>query len=177
MITEYGMSPQLGTLNYSTEQGYQKNYSDLTNQKIDREVSRIINAQYLACREILTANKEKIELLAEKLLETETLSLNDIVEIMGERPFPMKETVREYLEELQERKMVDDELDAEEAKLKEESAKEAADKLDLKFDMDAYDEAEKQKEKDDASETADSPAEKKKPEDDNNDKSDKNKKE
>jgi ATP-dependent Zn protease len=44
MITEYGMSPQLGTLNYSTEQGYQKNYSDFTNQKIDREVARIINA-------------------------------------------------------------------------------------------------------------------------------------
>lgn len=31
MITEYGMSPQLGTLNYTVEQGYSKNYSDLTN--------------------------------------------------------------------------------------------------------------------------------------------------
>jgi len=42
-------------------------------------------------------------LLAEKLLETETLSLPDIVEIMGERPFPMKESVKEYLSELKAR--------------------------------------------------------------------------
>ena len=97
MITEYGMSSQLGTLNYSVEQGYQKNYSDRTNQIIDAEVQRIINQAYLACREILVANKDKIEALAEKLLEQETLSLPDIVEIMGERPFPMKESVVEYL--------------------------------------------------------------------------------
>ena len=97
MITEYGMSPQLGTLNYSTEQGYSKNYSDLTNQKIDMEVQRIINDSYRACREILLENKDKIEALGERLLETETLSLPDIVEIMGERPFPMKESVAEYL--------------------------------------------------------------------------------
>ena len=31
MVTEYGMSPLLGTLRYATEDGYQKNYSDLTN--------------------------------------------------------------------------------------------------------------------------------------------------
>lgn len=69
MITEYGMSQQLGTLNYSVEQGYQKNYSDKTNQIIDAEVQRIINQAYLSCREILVANKDKIEALAEKLLE------------------------------------------------------------------------------------------------------------
>jgi hypothetical protein len=46
--------------------------------------------------------------LAERLLETETLSLPDIVEIMGERPFPMKESVVEYLQELKARKEVDE---------------------------------------------------------------------
>lgn len=108
------MSPQLGTLNYSVEQGYQKNYSDRTNQMIDQEVQRIINASYIACREIIEKNKDKIEALAERLLENETLSLPDIVEIMGERPFPMKESVIEYLQELKERQEVDKELDAEE---------------------------------------------------------------
>ena len=43
----------------------------------------------------------------------------DIVEIMGDRPFPMKENVAEYLKELKERKVVDEQLDAEEAKLNE----------------------------------------------------------
>lgn len=57
------------------------------------EVQRIINDSYRACREILLENKDKIEALGERLLETETLSLPDIVEIMGERPFPMKESV------------------------------------------------------------------------------------
>jgi len=40
--------------------------------------------------------------------------LPDIVEIMGERPFPMKESVAEYLQELKARAIVDKELDAEE---------------------------------------------------------------
>jgi AFG3 family protein len=103
MITEYGMSKELGPLNYNTEDGYQKNYSDRTNQMIDDEVQRLINKCYLNCREILLEKKEFIEKLAEKLLEQETLSLPDIVEIMGERPFPMKESVAEYLKELKER--------------------------------------------------------------------------
>ena len=68
MITEYGMSPALGTLNYSIEQGYQKNYSDHTNQIIDEEISRIINKSYRACREILETRREFIEKLAERLL-------------------------------------------------------------------------------------------------------------
>ncbi len=55
--------------------------------------------------------------MAERLLEQETLSLPDIVEIMGERPYPMKETVSEYLKELKERQVVDAGLKEEEVKL------------------------------------------------------------
>lgn len=35
MVTEFGLSPLLGTLNYATESGYQKNYSNKTNRTID----------------------------------------------------------------------------------------------------------------------------------------------
>lgn len=56
---------------------------------------------------MLTDKKEEIEKLALKLLENEVLNLPDIVAIMGKRPFPMKETVREYLEELKEREVVE----------------------------------------------------------------------
>lgn len=38
MITEYGMSKILGTINYTTDEGYMKNFSDKTNQLIDQEV-------------------------------------------------------------------------------------------------------------------------------------------
>ena len=42
MVTEYGMSPEMGTLRYSVDEGYQKTYSDSTNQQIDEEVGRIV---------------------------------------------------------------------------------------------------------------------------------------
>ena len=41
--------------------------------------------------------------LAERLLEKETLSLPEIVDILGTRPYPIKDTVIEYLKELRER--------------------------------------------------------------------------
>lgn len=104
------MSPVLGPLRYATDDGYQKSYSDFTNQQIDEEVSRILNERYVECTKVLTENKHYIELLAERLLEKEVLSLPDIVEIMGPRPFPMKESLREYLEELKEREIVDAKL-------------------------------------------------------------------
>ena len=41
--------------------------------------------------------------LAEELLRKETVNLMDIVKVLGERPFPLKESLREYLTELRER--------------------------------------------------------------------------
>ena len=101
-------------------------------------MSRIINKSYLACREILEVKRDKIEQLAERLLKTETLSLPDIVEIMGERPFAMKESVVEYLKELKARQEVDIKLNEEEAKLAAENeAKKKVINDNLKFDVDA----------------------------------------
>ena len=69
-----------------------------------------MHEQYDVCKKLLTEKKEYIELLAEHLLKHEVLSLPEIVEIMGPRPFPMKETLKEYLQELQEREVVDAKL-------------------------------------------------------------------
>lgn len=46
--------------------------------------------------------------LAEELLSKESIGLPDIIRILGNRPFPMKESVREYLEEMLERKDKED---------------------------------------------------------------------
>lgn len=81
---------------------------------IDEEVSRIINVSYANCRAILEDKKEFIEKLAERLLQNEVLNLPDILEIMGERPFPMKESVAEYLHELQARSVMDAKIAEEE---------------------------------------------------------------
>ena len=76
--------------------------------------------------------------MAERLLKNETLSLPDIVEIMGERPFPMKESVAEYLSELKARQEVDAYLNEAEKKLAEESEKKKKEQSEkLKFDVNA----------------------------------------
>jgi spore coat polysaccharide biosynthesis protein SpsF (cytidylyltransferase family) len=46
--------------------------------------------------------------LAEELLAKESIGLPDIIRILGDRPFPMKESVREYLQEMMERKEKED---------------------------------------------------------------------
>lgn len=48
--------------------------------------------------------------MAERLLEKETLSLPDIVEVLGPRPFDMKDSLKEYLTELRERAEMDEKL-------------------------------------------------------------------
>lgn len=45
--------------------------------------------------------------LAEKLLEKESINLPEIMKVLGERPYPLKESIREYLEELEQRKEVE----------------------------------------------------------------------
>ena len=108
LVTSYGMSDVLGTINYSTEEGYQKSYSEKTGKLIDNEVKRVIDVSYGKCKEVLNDKKDLVEKLAEELLKKETLTLPDIVEILGPRPFPMKENLMEYMEELKERKIEED---------------------------------------------------------------------
>lgn len=58
----------------------------------------------------MNSKKDKIEALAVRLLEKETLALPDIVEILGPRPFPLKDSILEYLEELRERNKEDEQI-------------------------------------------------------------------
>jgi len=93
------MIDSLGAIKYSAEDrgGYTKSYSERTGQMIDEEVRGIINSQYAVCRELLEEKRDKIEELAKVLLEKETLALPDIVDVLGPRPFPMKESLIDYL--------------------------------------------------------------------------------
>ena len=53
--------------------------------------------------------RDAMEALAKKLLEKEVINLPDIIETLGERPWPMKENLKEYLEEMKERQKEDEE--------------------------------------------------------------------
>ncbi|WP_422121812.1 ATP-dependent zinc metalloprotease FtsH [Planococcus sp. X10-3] len=88
MVTEYGMSDKIGPIQFGQAQGgnvflgrdfnSEQNYSDAIAFEIDQEIQRIIKEQYIRTKEILTENKELLELLAQTLLEIETLDAAQI---------------------------------------------------------------------------------------------------
>jgi cell division protease FtsH len=92
MVTRYGMSETLGTMVY--EDAEQDNYfgrmsaktvSEATQQKVDQEIRSILDAQYALSRRLLEENKAKVELMANTLLEWETIDADQINDIMEGR--------------------------------------------------------------------------------------------
>lgn len=92
MVSVYGLNDKIGNISYydssgQNDYGFNKPYSDETAKIIDQEISKIIETQYQRAQDILTANREKLDKLAKKLLEKEVIFRDDLVEIFGEREF------------------------------------------------------------------------------------------
>ena len=92
MVTVYGLSEKVGNLTYydssgQSEMGFTKPYSEQTAELIDKEISDIIEKQYLRAVELLKKNKDKLTLLAEELLEKEVIFKDNLEVIFGKRPF------------------------------------------------------------------------------------------
>lgn len=88
MVSIYGLSEKLGNISYYDSQGqsaFVKPYSEERSRLIDDEVSKMIEAQYQRAVQILSENKDKLILLAEKLLEKEVIFKDNLVEIFGNR--------------------------------------------------------------------------------------------
>ena len=91
MVTEYGMS-SLGPVQYEQAGGHtflgrdymsEKKFSDQVALEIDQEVRRIINECYEKGKEILLANRELLDLIAKHLVEVETLTREDIEDLLN----------------------------------------------------------------------------------------------
>jgi hypothetical protein len=94
MVSIYGLNEKIGNISFYDSQGrdsFTKPYSDDTARVIDEEVSKLIESQYQRAMTILTENKEKLTLLAEKLLTSEVIFKEDLIEIFGERPWKTAE--------------------------------------------------------------------------------------
>ena len=88
MVTEFGMSDKLGPLQFGQSQGGQvflgrdfnnePNYSEAIAYEIDQEIQRFIKESYERAKQILTENKDKLEIIAQALLEVETLDAEQI---------------------------------------------------------------------------------------------------
>ncbi len=85
MVTKYGMSENLGPINYSGEDeiflgrdfSTRRNYSEEIASKIDKEVRLIVEEGYRTAEKLLTENIEKLHRVANKLLEVETLNAEE----------------------------------------------------------------------------------------------------
>ena len=99
MVTRWGFSPELGTVAYGENQeevflGHSvsrtQNISESTSQKIDSEVRRLVEEGLNEARKILTERRGELEILAKGLLEFETLSGDEIKDLINGKP-PVRE--------------------------------------------------------------------------------------
>jgi cell division protease FtsH len=98
MVTRLGMSDQLGQMVYGQKEeliflgreiSEQRDYSEAVAEQIDREVRRLVDEAYIQAKSILTQYRDKLEEVAEHLLEVETLTREEF-EIIFPPPVPKK---------------------------------------------------------------------------------------
>ncbi|MBA9087547.1 cell division protease FtsH [Fontibacillus solani] len=97
MIVEYGMSEKLGPMQFGTSQGqvflgrdigHEQNYSDKIAYEIDQEMQRFITESYERSKNLLIEHADKVRLIAETLLEVETLELEGIKSLIETGKLP-----------------------------------------------------------------------------------------
>jgi len=111
MVAYFGLNKVIGNVSYydstgQNEYNFTKPFSEKTSQTIDEEVSKIIEKGYQRAKEILTQNKEKLEILALRLIEKEVIFKEDVEEIFGKRPFESEDI--ESISDIIEQKNVSD---------------------------------------------------------------------
>ena len=109
MITEYGMYDELGTVQYEgnhqvfigRDYGQTKSYSDQVAFEIDNAVRSIMKEAYAQALQILEEHKDQLTLIAEKLLELETLDERTIKALFETGEMPTEDVEEEYPSEVE----------------------------------------------------------------------------
>jgi cell division protease FtsH len=92
MVTIYGLNDKIGNVTYydssgQSEYNFSKPYSEDTAMVIDKEISSLIESQYQRAIQILEENKDKLNQLADILIEKEVIFKDDLETIFGKRKF------------------------------------------------------------------------------------------
>ena len=114
MVTKYGFSDKLGPVNYSSSDevflgkdfSTRQAYSEETASEIDEEVKAIIEEAYGAAKKILSDNIEQLKVVAEGLLEVETLDNRQFEQLYNGEKTP-EELAAELKEEMEKKKLKD----------------------------------------------------------------------
>jgi cell division protease FtsH len=98
MVTRMGMSNEMGLMTYGQKEeliflgreiSEQRDYSEAVAEKIDSEVRRLVDDAYKLTKKLLTKHRDRLDAVAQKLLEVETLTREEFESIFPP-PFPKK---------------------------------------------------------------------------------------
>jgi len=108
MVMACGLSPKVGLISYNIDRGTDmtKPFSDKTAALIDSEVHRIVNECYCRCKKLLTEKSKEVEVVAQHLLKKEVITREDMIRLLGKRPFPdQNDAFDKYIKSKEEREM------------------------------------------------------------------------
>jgi len=99
MVSIYGMNEAVGLLSYPPkEQEFFRPYSNKTGRLIDAEKMKLVNEQYEFVKELLLTHETLLRKLSARLLEKEVLVNDDLVEILGDRPFGVRSEYAKFID-------------------------------------------------------------------------------
>ncbi|KAI1819052.1 peptidase family M41-domain-containing protein [Xylaria intraflava] len=97
MVTQWGMSEKVGPIHFQNDENrVHKPFSEVTGQIIDAEVKRIVEQAYTQCKNLLVEKKKEVGIIAEELLRKEVLVRDDMVRLLGPRPFDDRDDFAKY---------------------------------------------------------------------------------
>lgn len=101
-VVQFGMNEKVGQLSFDMPQPgdvvIDKPYSEATAQIIDSEVRDLVSKSYERTLKLLQEHQKDVEKVALRLLDKEILSRDDMIELLGPRPFKEKSTYEEFVE-------------------------------------------------------------------------------
>lgn len=99
----YGMNDVIGPVSYggdrAAKESWTKPFSEKTAEMLDSEVRKMITNAYERTRTLLTEHKEDVHKVAQLLLSKEVITREDMIELLGKRPFTSKDDMDKWLDE------------------------------------------------------------------------------
>ena len=100
MVVYYGLDKEIGNLSFydssgQSEYGFQKPFSEKTAEKIDAQIRTMVEEAYEKAKSLLKDNREKLDALAQILVEREVIFREDVEAIYGPRPWDAEKETKE----------------------------------------------------------------------------------
>ncbi|WFD33155.1 Mitochondrial inner membrane m-AAA protease component [Malassezia sp. CBS 17886] len=99
ICASYGMNDALGPVSYRSDQeSMHKPYSERTGEMLDEQVRKMVTEAHTRTTELLTKHRDNVEKVAKLLLEREVITREDMMNLLGKRPFQSADEADEYLD-------------------------------------------------------------------------------